>query len=156
MIAQREYRIQGVENLAVRANCILETEVSKSEIQNNRIPEGEGIQCFAGRSQFWIAWNGEMTPCGMLDTPKAKPLSEGFHISWKKIKQNTAKIRLCSDCRTCKEQDTCFNCAAVLRTETGNYTDRPEYMCRLNRAYREEIILLTEKVRSVNENQVGE
>lgn len=144
MIAQREYRLQGAESLTVRANCILESMQLPTENQSAEIPEGESIRCYAGRSQFWIAWNGEMTPCGMLDVPKATPLSEGFPTSWNKLKEDTAKIRLCSDCITCKERDTCFNCAAVMRTETDSFEGRPEYMCRLNHAYRKEVILLAE------------
>lgn len=142
LIAQREYRLQGAENLAVRANCIIKSMQLPSKEQTSGVLEGESIRCYAGRSQFWVAWNGEMTPCGMLDAPKAEPLSEGFLASWEKIKQDTAKIRLCSDCITCKERDTCFNCAAVMQTETGSFEGRPEYMCQLNHAYREEVILL--------------
>lgn len=147
MIAQREYRFRGAEKLSARANGILKSMMLCPEVQNPEMPEGEGIRCFAGRSQFWVAWNGEMTPCGMLDTPKAAPLSEDFRTSWDKIKQETAKIRLCPDCVTCKERDTCFNCAAVVRTETDSFDGRPDYMCRLNHAYREEIMLLAEKMR---------
>ena len=144
MIAQREYRLQGAENLTVRANCILESKLLYPEGQSSGNPEGEIIRCFAGRSQFWVAWNGEMTPCGMLDVPKAIPLSEGFTTSWDRVKQHTSKIRLCSDCIDCKERDTCFNCAAVMLTETGSFNGRPDYMCLLNHAYREEVILLAE------------
>jgi MoaA/NifB/PqqE/SkfB family radical SAM enzyme len=144
MIAQREYRVQGAEKLAGRASCIEKSMQLLPESQSPGISEGEGIRCYAGRSQFWIAWNGEMTPCGMLDVPKTAPLSEGFQSSWERIKQETAKIRLCPDCVTCKERDTCFNCAAVVRTETGSYEGRPDYMCRLNHAYREEVVLLSE------------
>ena len=144
MIAQREYRVQGAEKLAGRASCIEKSMQLLPESQSPGISEGEGIRCYAGRSQFWIAWNGEMTPCGMLDVPKTAPLSEGFQSSWERIKQETAKIRLCPDCITCKERDTCFNCAAVVRTETGSYEGRPDYMCRLNHAYREEVVLLSE------------
>ena len=144
MIAQREYRLQGAEKLTARANSILKSMQLHPERQVSEIPEGESIRCYAGRSQFWIAWNGEMTPCGMLDVPKAAPLSEGFQSSWERIKQETAKIRLCPDCVTCKERDTCFNCAAVVRTETGSFEGRPDYMCRLNHAYREEVVLLSE------------
>lgn len=145
MIAQREYRLQGAQSLAVRANGILKSMPTCHEGQDTGFLEGDGIQCFAGKSQFWIAWNGEMTPCGMLDVPKATPLSDGFLSSWEKIKADTAKVRLCPDCVTCKERDTCFNCAAVVSTETGSFAGRPEYMCRLNHAYREEVMLLAGK-----------
>jgi hypothetical protein len=30
-----------------------------------------------------------------------------------------------------------MNCAAVIYTETGTFTEKPEYMCWLNRAYRQ-------------------
>lgn len=143
LIAQREYRLQGAESLGARANYIVKS-MLRPETQTPEAPEGACIRCYAGRSQFWIAWNGEMTPCGMLDVPKAAPLSQGFQASWEQIKGDTAKIRLCPDCITCREQDTCFNCAAVVRTETGSFEDRPEYMCRLNHAYREEILALWE------------
>lgn len=145
MIARREYRLRGAESLDTLANGILRSVELCRERQCCPTPEGEGIRCFAGRSQFWIAWNGDMTPCGMLDAPKATPLSEGFLTSWEKLKQDTAKVRLCADCMTCQERDTCFNCAAVVRTETGSYEGRPDYMCRLNRAYREEVLSLAEK-----------
>ncbi len=145
MIAQREFRLQGAENITVRANCIEKSMQLLPEKQPIGDLEGECIRCYAGRSQFWIAWNGEMTPCGMLDMPKTAPLSEGFQSAWERIKQDTAKIRLCPDCITCKERDTCFNCAAVVRTETGSFEGRPDYMCRLNHAYREEVISLSEK-----------
>lgn len=144
MIAQREYRLQGAETLTVRANCILESTLKCAEMQSSANSEGESIRCFAGRSQFWVAWNGEMTPCGMMDVPKTNPLSDGFLTSWEKIKQDTAKIRLCFDCISCKERDTCFNCAAVMLTETGSFQGRPDYMCRINHAYREEVIVLAE------------
>ena len=140
MMAHREYRLQGAESLAAQANGILRSMVSCPELQSPEAPEG--IRCYAGRSQFWIAWNGEMTPCGMLDGPKAAPLTEGFQAAWERLRGETAKIRLCSDCLTCQDRDTCFNCAAVLYTENGSFADRPEYMCRLNRAYREEILSL--------------
>jgi MoaA/NifB/PqqE/SkfB family radical SAM enzyme len=152
MIAQREYRLQGAEKLTAQADSIFKSMQLSPERQDCGISEGESIRCFAGWSQFWIAWNGEMTPCGMLDSPKTAPLTEGFWVSWEKIKQDTAKIRLCSDCITCEERDTCFNYAAVMHTETGSYEGRPDYMCRLNHAYREEVILLAEKVRSVRDN----
>ena len=150
MIAQREYRLQGAENLTVRANCITNS-VLLPDGQTADIVEGDRIRCYAGRSQFWIAWNGEMTPCGMLDAPKTAPLTEGFLCSWEKMKQDTAKIRLCADCVTCKERHTCLNCAAVVRTETGSFDRRPDYMCRLNHAYREEVVLLADKLRQTEE-----
>ena len=97
---------------------------------------GTPIQCMAGRSMFWIDWTGALTPCGMLPTPAAQPMREGFAAAWDSIHRQTAEIRLCPDCLSCPDRRTCFNCAAVVYTETGSYTGRPEYMCRYSRAYR--------------------
>lgn len=98
---------------------------------------GEAMQCMAGRSQFWMTWNGRMTACGMLVTPEVRPLEQGFTQAWEELRAAISQIRLCPDCAVCEERHTCMNCAAVTITETGSFSGKPEYMCKLNRAYRE-------------------
>lgn len=105
------------------------------------LDSGEAMCCMAGRSQFWVTWDGRMTPCGMLSSPEARPLAQGFGPAWEQLNAQTLQIRLCPDCVSCEERRTCMNCAAVTWTETGRFDGRPEYMCRMNRAYR---ALLTE------------
>ena len=39
---------------------------------------GDTISCMAGRSQFWMSWNGVMSPCGMFTNPHSLPLEQGF------------------------------------------------------------------------------
>ena len=103
---------------------------------------GDAISCMAGRSQFWISWNGTMSPCGMFTRPGTQPLEQGFQTAWTQLKEQTAAIRLCPDCRVCPEKATCMNCAAVTYTETGSFSGKPEYMCRLNHSYREKLTAL--------------
>lgn len=103
---------------------------------------GENIQCLAGRSQFWITWDGRMTPCGMLPVPCTRPLDQGFGTAWNALHEATKGIRLCPDCVSCEERKTCLNCAAVIYTETGSFTGKPEYMCNMNKAYREYVTKL--------------
>lgn len=116
---------------------------------------GEAMRCLAGRSQFWIAWNGRMTPCGMLREPATYPIDNSFSDAWKLLRNETAAIRLCPDCAHCEERGTCLNCAAVIYAETGSFTERPEYMCQLNHAYRQQITRSAEgsddTIRSNNE-----
>lgn len=100
---------------------------------------GETIQCMAGRAQFWMAWDGGMTPCGMLPQPRVLPVRDRFDKAWQELLSQTAAIRLCPECVTCPDKDTCMNCAAVTFTETGRFDGKPEYMCRLNRSYRHKI-----------------
>lgn len=97
---------------------------------------GDPMQCLAAKSQFWINWDGSMVPCGMLSYPMTKPLENGFETAWKDLKEAAEKIRLCPECASCPDRNTCMNCAAVTFTETGKFEGKPEYMCRMNRAYR--------------------
>lgn len=105
---------------------------------------GEPIRCMAGRSQFWITWDGRMLPCGMLDYPVSNPFEESFSSAWEKIRTECEKIRLCPDCVSCPDKNHCLNCVAVTYTETGRFDGKPEYMCRLNRAYRAELKRIAE------------
>ena len=106
---------------------------------------GEPMQCLAGRSQFWLTWDGRLTPCGMLNTPNTKAFDEGFTSAWQKLSKAVSDIRLCAECNTCEIQHSCMNCAAVTYAETGNFSGKPEYMCKLNKAYRKAIKDISEK-----------
>lgn len=103
------------------------------------LDNGEPMSCLAGRSQFWINWNGNMTPCGMLTGPGVRPFEDGFAAAWEQLRQLCDPIRLCPECANCPEQRSCMNCAAVTFSETGRFDGKPEYMCRMNRAYRETV-----------------
>lgn len=106
---------------------------------NCTMEPGEGMACYAGKSQFWITWDGRMTPCGMMEAPAAQPFEQGFEATWQNIAEKTAAITLCPDCRDCEIKGTCTNCAAVTWAETGRFDGRPDYMCRLNQSYRRHI-----------------
>lgn len=107
---------------------------------------GETIQCMAGRGQFWVAWNGAMTPCGMLPEPESFPVIHGFDAAWAELHQKTLAIRLCPDCVDCEIRSTCLNCAAVIYSETNSFTGQPEYMCRMNQAFRNQITELAKNL----------
>ena len=108
---------------------------------------GSPIQCLAGRSQFWVTWQGEMTPCAMLTTPVTHPFRDRFDAAWEELKEQCRSIRLCSDCSSCPDQKSCMNCAAVTFAETGDFSRKPEYMCSLNRTYRKTLLDLAEQLR---------
>lgn len=128
---------QGPEAILLRAHD-LETPLPMSCEPDS----GKPIQCMAGKSQFWVTWNSTMTPCGMLPEP-AIPLEEGdFAGQWAHLREECGKIRLCPDCAACPHQKSCMNCAAATYSETGRFDGKPEYMCRLNQAYRQAILRL--------------
>lgn len=141
LIARDIFYREGPQGIVNRVKD-LDTPLPRScELDN-----GEPMQCTAGRSQFWITWNGKMTPCAMLTQPTAEPFEKDFAQAWEDLKALCAPIRLCPDCVDCPDQKSCMNCAAVTFAETGHFDGKPEYMCRLNRAYREELFTLAEKL----------
>ena len=101
------------------------------------LDNGEPMQCMAARSQFWITWHGGMTPCAMLTHPETHPFRDGFLPAWEELRKLCQPIRLCPECADCPEAKSCMNCAAVTFAETGRFDGKPEYMCKLNRSYRE-------------------
>lgn len=101
---------------------------------------GDVMSCMAGRAQFWMAWDGVMSPCGMLSQPRVLPLEQGFSTAWESLRRQVETIRLCPECTACPDKATCMNCAAVTYAETGSFSGTPDYICRLNRSYRQQLI----------------
>lgn len=110
------------------------------------LDSGDPMGCMAGKSQFWITWDGRMTPCGMLAQPAAYPFESGFSSAWTLLREESDQVRLCPDCAACPDRNTCLNCAAVTYAETGRFDGKPEYMCRMNRAYREKLAALAKQL----------
>lgn len=101
----------------------------------------EGVTCRAGRSSFWLTWDGRMMPCGMMPRPVAYPLEVGFCEAWDTIRKATKEIRLPSKCAACPKRKICAVCAAVCIAETGQFDTVPLYVCE----HTDEIIRATWK-----------
>lgn len=93
--------------------------------------EQEGVMCRAGRSSFWLTWDGRMLPCGTMDVEAAYPLRDGFAAAWEQVRRMTAAIRLPKECAGCAMRNNCGVCAAICRGETGRFDGRPEYICAM-------------------------
>ena len=93
----------------------------------------EGVSCRAGKSSFWVTWEGNMLPCGMLDLPPVNILEHGFTNAWEKVRETTRQILLPAECASCSMRSNCSICAAISRTETGAFDKRPEYVCQFTR-----------------------
>ena len=96
--------------------------------------EGDKMRCRAGKSAFWVTWDGRMIPCGMLNDPAEMPFEIGFDEAWTRIRERASALRLAPECTTCDAKDYCHTCAAMVYTETGDYTTKPQYRCDLMRA----------------------
>lgn len=87
------------------------------------------VRCRAGRSSFWLTWDGKMRSCAMLPKPETEPLRFGFDAAWKELAEKTAAIRLPEECSLCKRRKSCPVCAAMCYCETGEFSKKPGYVC---------------------------
>lgn len=113
-------------HLKAKANIVRKTDGTEHD--------GEIIPCRAGRSTFWVTWDGKMSPCGMM----TKPMFEigNFSDAWDKIKNSRSEIILPVKCKTCELRKYCDMCAAVSFAETGGFNGVPEYACRKAAEYK--------------------
>lgn len=120
------------EEFALRAESI--KDLKAFEPEGCPVEVGEGVRCRAGRSSFWMTWDGKMTPCGMMTRPVAYPMEVGFDKAWEEIRSATADIRTPAKCESCSYQKICGSCAAVYFAETGRFDGVPEYVCSRSKA----------------------
>lgn len=93
------------------------------------------LTCRAGRSGFWMSWTGDLLPCGMFLEPKISLLEHSFGEGWKYIVEETAKLRIYGGCSTCKKRHGCIVCGASCLAESGDMTQRPDYICKMTEEY---------------------
>lgn len=105
---------------------------------------GSKMMCRAGRTSFWITWDGRMLPCGMFSNEGIYVKEEGFCNAWEKTKKYTSNIRLPKECIGCDKKNVCSVCAAMCQSETGEFYKRPDYVCRMTEAlckdYRKQVL----------------
>lgn len=94
------------------------------------------IRCRAGRSSFWITWDGWMTPCGMMPEPKADLKEMPFADAWQKTYELSAQLKLSGVCDSCPNNRICHPCAAIAYAETGKTHEIPTYMCKVSQEMR--------------------
>lgn len=110
---------------------------NKDECERNG---DEKMGCSAGKSSFWITWDGRMTPCGMMNGPVTYPFTQGFAEAWKELHTRTDKIHLPKACASCGMRNACVVCAAAALAESdGDITKKPEYLCRMTESFLKEL-----------------
>ena len=98
-------------------------------------PESRASACMAGKGSFWISWNGDMYPCGMLSDFARSAVGRDFGAVWREICDATGTIRLPGECAVCAYRALCPSCAAVTQTTCGDTAVKAEAMCRYTKAY---------------------
>ena len=115
----------------------LSTQLSKSSSSDNiddtwGANQSEFMRCRAGRSNFWISWEGKMTACGMLDFPVAvNPFDQPFRDCWQELTDCVRTTPVLSGCAGCDKREVCNPCVATIYGETGTTDQKAPYMCRL-------------------------
>lgn len=131
--AYDQFRFEA-DTLAKRIRGMLDGEpVPDPDDECQELPT-ERIRCRAGSTTFWITYNGEMRPCGMMTTP-GFPVSDGFAAAWQKIRTARTEILLPAKCSACPKKEICEFCPAACYAENGDFTVTPTYLCRKLDAY---------------------
>ena len=94
---------------------------------------GEPMHCRAGKTAFWITWDGRMLPCGMFPGEGFSLAELGFDGAWEGLRTACAAIRMPAACTDCRWRAVCPACAASCLTETGGFDRPPEYICRMTK-----------------------
>lgn len=105
----------------------------------------EGVLCRAGSTSFWVNKEGGMSPCGMMD--KTFNINEiGFNEAWRLSKEFTRGIRLPKECANCAYHHLCNACAAACYAETGDFSKKPEYICRFTKETARRMLIESERL----------
>ena len=97
---------------------------------------GAPMNCRAGKTSFWVTWDGRMLPCGMFPGEGYGLKALGFDRAWELVRRDCAAIRLPVACSSCADRDACALCAASCLAETGGFDRPPEYICRMTKHLR--------------------
>lgn len=92
------------------------------------------LRCRAGLSTFWVTWDGELRPCGMMQTPTTA-IGEDFPAAWQAVKAAREEILVPGKCMHCPLQPLCDVCAALTQAESGRFDEVPRYACEKAQAY---------------------
>lgn len=94
-------------------------------------PRDGKVRCRAGNASFWISWDGWLTPCGMMSSPRQDLNDGAFGAAWDRLVEQSKKLQLSGICGGCKDQGICHACAAAALAETGTTEGVPRYLCRM-------------------------
>ena len=136
--ARFEYLTSTAEQRATKAAYLRKAAEAEAVRIREPLPaRGDSLGCMAGRGQFWMAWNGEMYPCGML-SDYAVPMnreSVNFAAMWETTHKRTQTIYLPAACTECALRRVCPSCAAVTHSNHGDTAKPVEGMCTYTKTY---------------------
>lgn len=94
----------------------------------------EYMRCRAGRSSFWISWEGIMTACGIVPFPIAcDPFRDDFSSCWQRLTGLVRSTPVLAGCADCDKKELCKPCVAMIQAETGTTDQKAPYLCSMTR-----------------------
>ena len=106
----------------------------------NQADHDEYMRCRAGRSSFWVSWDGTMSACGMLPFPMTVyPFEQPFLPCWEKLTDRVRTTPVLKECAGCAKKEICNPCVAMLYAETGDINQKAPYLCRMTDCMIEEM-----------------
>lgn len=123
----------GEEGFRARARALLDGQTPPPADACQELPT-EKIRCRAGLSTFWVTWDGQLRPCGMMCTPSV-PVGDDFAAAWSAIRAARERILLPAKCTACPDRAACDLCPAVAYAEHADFTAVPEYLCARTAEY---------------------
>lgn len=114
--------------------------------------ESKPMHCRAGRTAFWITWDGRILPCGMFPCEGYNVQKRGFEEAWELTRADANELELPAECMSCSHRKDCVMCAACGLAETGNLSKPPEYVCTFTKTFHD---LIRQKYckEEINENK---
>lgn len=92
----------------------------------------EYMRCRAGRSTFWVSWEGKMSACGMLPFPQEEyPFEKDFRQCWLDLTNTVRTTKVLSECNQCEKKEICNPCVAMLYAEHGDVNQKAPYLCQM-------------------------
>lgn len=111
------------------------------------------MSCRAGRSTFWIDWQGNIANCGMYPSVKFPLEGRSFADAWKQVVEQTNQVRYSPVCTNCPNFHLCHACIAMVYNECGGINGRPQYLCQMNAASAKYYQAYAEKYSQTLKNQ---
>lgn len=112
----------------------------------------EYMRCRAGRSTFWVSWEGKMTACGMLDFPLVEhPFEKPFQECWMNLTDTVRSTKVLKECNQCEKKEICNPCVAMLHAEHGDVNKKASYMCDMTDEIVKEMKTQLQEVKSHEE-----
>ena len=124
MMSREEY----LEMLEKQMHGTVSTEIGEEDWGS----DDEYMRCRAGRSSFWVSWDGTMTACGLMPFPvEVYPFERPFRDCWMELTNLVRSTPVLKGCAGCTKKEICQPCAAMLYSETGAISEKAPYLCRM-------------------------